>query len=315
MRRDRAITAVMTRRVALSATSIFVPFSLGLCRGDVTPDLAVAVGTDAHTTSLARATLVVLVLLLAHPPLPPPHPLAGATRPPRPLTRRRLAARRRARGAGRPHGAGPRRGQQPHRVRRHPPGARARGGRATASSRPALGSIRARARGRPPARAASFLPAPPRRPRSLAPDALSSPALPARPLRSTLDETPRETATVARETPTPPPLEPNPHTAPRRGLRFFFLCWDAPATGRREEPEDAQRRLRRPPRRYGGGPRGRRGDRLEGKPSRRERRSIASRSRRRRASLASSRAAVDGRASSSRFDRSRALWGGERVVR
>ena len=82
MRRDRAITAVMTRRVALSATSIFVPFSLGLCRGDVTPDLAVAVGTDAHTTSLARATLVVLVLLLAHPPLPPPRPLAGATPPP-----------------------------------------------------------------------------------------------------------------------------------------------------------------------------------------------------------------------------------------
>ena len=55
---------------------------------------------------------------------------------------------------------------------------------------------RARTRARPPA-STRRIRSSPRRPRSLAPGALSSPVSPARPLRSTLDETARETASCA----------------------------------------------------------------------------------------------------------------------
>ena len=81
------------------------------------------------------------------------------------------------------------------------------------------------------------------------------------------------------------------------------------------EPEDESRRQRGPPRRYGGGPRARGGDRLPVcKSPHREKWSMASRFCRRRASLASSRAAVVGRSSSSRFDRSRSLRATSAVV-
>ena len=198
----------MTRRVTLSTASIFVHFSLGCVmvmshptstvrlvwaltrshhlsrmRHPRRPHFAPRAASSAFAASPAGATPSVLSLTAASPPVVAPILQGGST------------ALQIADGC-----ANDPSDRDASRCRKCAAILRVRSGRAIASSRPALGSICARARGRPPARAASFLPAPPR-PRSLNPDALSSPTPPARPLRSTLGETARETAPRANVTP------------------------------------------------------------------------------------------------------------------